>query len=330
MSGSELTGLLDLLDRFTGRRMLVLGDVILDRYWWGESHRLSPEAPVPIVRKQRSTVRPGGAANTAANLVALGASAEVCGVVGVDDVARELRAVLAECEIGAALVADSTRPTTSKTRIVALHQQVVRVDEEDTHPLADALAAEVLSGVQKRMGQCHGVVLSDYAKGFLTPEMLRAVIDGAARANVKTFIDPKGPDYERYRGCSLLKPNRLELALLTRMPVRNHEETLAAGRTLASQMAGTGILVTEGTDGMTLFCADGSEEHAAPILKQVFDVTGAGDTVLAAVALAISSGGTARQALHLASHAASLAVGVIGTAAVTRAELAAALGSARP
>ena len=169
-------------------------------------------------------------------------------------------------------------------------------------------------------------MLSDYAKGFLTPHLLRGIIDSATRAGIQTFVDPKGPDYERYRGCSLLKPNRLELALLTRMPVRNREETRTAGRLLASWMPGTAILVTEGTDGMTIFCADGSEEHAAPILKQVFDVTGAGDTVLAAVALAMSAGGTARHALELASHAASLAVGVVGTAAITREELAAALG----
>jgi len=147
MSNSEPKELLELLDRFAGRRLLVLGDVILDRYWWGESHRLSPEAPVPVVRKQRSTVRPGGAANTAANLVALGASAELYGVVGADDAARELRGVLAECGIGDALVEDGSRPTTSKTRVVALHQQVVRVDEEATDALPDALAAQVLSGV---------------------------------------------------------------------------------------------------------------------------------------------------------------------------------------
>src|SRR5258708_3686555 len=254
---AESQRLHELLDRFTGRSMLVLGDVILDRYWWGECHRLSPEAPVPIVRKQRATVRPGGAANTAANLVALGASAEVAGVVGVDDVARELRGVLAECGIGDALVEDASRPTTSKTRIVALHQQVVRVDEEDTHPLADAVVAEVLRGFERRLkqgcAQCHGVVLSDYAKGFLTPDLLRGVIDAAAKAGVKTFVDPKGPDYERYRGGSLLKPTRLELALLPRTAERNHDETPAAGRTRAPWMPATTIPATEGTAGLTRF-----------------------------------------------------------------------------
>ena len=320
MSSSQ--ELLELLARFNGRRLFVLGDVILDRYWWGESHRLSPEAPVPIVRKQRSTVRPGGAANTAANIVALGASAEVSGVVGADPAANELRSVMAECRIGDALLEDPSRPTTSKTRVIAQHQQVVRVDEEDTHPLSSALAAQVAKACEQRLSQCQGVVLSDYAKGFLTPDLLRSVLDSAARAGVKTFVDPKGPDFERYRGCSLLKPNRLELALLTRLPVRNREETRVAGRVLASWMPGSAILVTEGTDGMTLFSPDGSEDHAPPILRQVFDVTGAGDTVLASVALALCSGGTAMQALNLASHAASLAVGVIGTAAVTKADLA--------
>ena len=313
--------LIDLLDRFTGRHVLVLGDVILDRYWWGESHRLSPEAPVPVVRKQRATVRPGGAANTAANLAALGAAVEVAGVVGTDEAAHELRTVLRESGIGDALVEDPARPTTSKTRIVALHQHVVRVDEEATQPLPPALAERVSRWFEQSVAQAQAVVISDYAKGFLTPGLLQHIIGLASRHRVKTFVDPKGPDYLRYAGCTLLKPNRVELALLTRMPVRNHEETLQAGRALASLTPGTSILVTEGTDGMTVFGANGSEERAAPVLKQVFDVTGAGDTVLAAVSLALSCDASAPVAMKLASHAASLAVGVIGTAAVTREEL---------
>jgi rfaE bifunctional protein kinase chain/domain len=309
--------------------LLVLGDVILDRYWWGECDRLSPEAPVPIVLKQRSTVRPGGAANTAANLVALGAAVAVAGVVGADGPAAELRNVLEASRITAFLVEDPARPTTSKTRIMALHQQVARVDEEKTTALPDELAEAVLRWVAVELPRCQGVVISDYSKGFLTPGLLAKVIALANEKGCRTFVDPKGPDYKRYTGCFLLKPNRLELGLLTNIPVRNREETLKAGRLLASWMPGTTILVTEGADGMTVFSPDGSEEHVSSVRRQVFDVTGAGDTVLATVSLAICAGATLRHAVELASGAAAIAVSGMGTVAVTREQLAGALDAER-
>lgn len=309
------------LEQFATRRLLVAGDLILDRYWWGESTRLSPEAPVPVVRKQRTTVRAGGAANTAANLVSLGAEVTLFGMTGADAEARELRDVLQQAGIRTALVEDPARPTTSKTRIVAVHQQVVRVDEEDTAPLPDALADEVIAGFQKQLTPVHAVVLSDYGKGFLTHTLVRRIIETAGAAGIPVYIDPKGADYKHYTGCTLLKPNRLELGILVQRPVRNHEETLVAGRKLHSLLPGTSVLVTEGADGMTLFAADGSEEHADSVRKQVFDVTGAGDTVLAAVAIALSSGASYREALDLASRAAAIVVGIIGTATVTREQL---------
>jgi D-beta-D-heptose 7-phosphate kinase/D-beta-D-heptose 1-phosphate adenosyltransferase len=317
------------LETFPSNRLLVLGDVILDRYWWGECDRLSPEAPVPIVRKQRSTVRPGGAANTAANLVALGAAAAIAGVVGADGPAAELRNELKASGITAFLVEDPARPTTSKTRIMAVHQQVARVDEEETTALPDDLAAAVAQWVAGELASCQGVVISDYGKGFLTPGLLARVIALANEKGCRTFVDPKGAGFKRYSGCFLLKPNRLELGHLTGMPVRNREETLKAGRALASWMPGTTILVTEGAEGMTAFSPDGREEHVSSIRRQVFDVTGAGDTVLATVSLAICAGATLRQAVELASRAAAIAVSGMGTVAVTREQLAGALEAAR-
>ena len=313
---------MSLLDRFPSQRLLVLGDVILDRYWWGESTRLSPEAPVPVVRRQRTTVRAGGAANTAANLVSLGAQVELFGVTGADAEAKALRTVVEESGIAGALIADASRPTTSKTRIIAVHQQVVRVDEEETTPLSGELAAEVMAAVTPRLPRANAVVLSDYAKGFLTAHLTQTVIAAARAANVPVFVDPKGADYHHYLGCTLLKPNRLELGILVQRPVRNHAETLEAGRKLRALLPGTTVLVTEGADGMTLFTAEGAEEHVDSIRKQVFDVTGAGDTVLAAVSLALAAGAGQREALELASRAASIVVGVIGTATVTRQQLA--------
>jgi len=317
------------LETFPSNRLLVLGDVILDRYWWGECDRLSPEAPVPIVRKQRSTVRPGGAANTAANLVALGAVVAVAGVVGADGPATELRNELKAADIAAFLVEDPERPTTSKTRIMALHQQVARLDEEETTALPDELAEAVARWVAGELPGCQGVVISDYGKGFLTPGLLEKVIALANEKGCRTFVDPKGADYKRYSGCFLLKPNRLELGLLTSMPVRNREETMKAGRTLASWMPGTTLLVTEGAEGMTVFSPDGREEHVSSIRRQVFDVTGAGDTVLATVSLAICAGAPLIHAVELASRAAAIAISGMGTVAVTREQLAGALEAAR-
>jgi len=323
---NELRGI---LKTFPSNRLLVLGDVILDRYWWGECDRLSPEAPVPIVRKQRSTVRPGGAANTAANLVALGASAAIAGVVGADGPAVELRNELEASRITAFLVEDRARPTTSKTRIIALHQQVVRVDEEETIALPEELADSVARWVAGELPKCQGIVISDYNKGFLTPGLLEKAIALANEKGCRTFVDPKGADYKRYSGCFLLKPNRLELGLLTSMPVQTREETLKAARALASWMPGTTILVTQGADGMTALSPGGGEEHVASIRRQVFDVTGAGDTVLATVSLAICAGATLRQAVELASRAAAIAVSAMGTVAVTREQLAGALEATR-
>ena len=317
---------MSILEIFPMRSLIVAGDVILDRYWWGESTRLSPEAPVPVVRKQRTTVRAGGAANTAANLVSLGAGVTLLGVIGADAEARELRMVLEQSGIQSLLVEsllveDPARPTTSKTRIVAGHQQVVRVDEEDTAPLPESLAERVMKSFRATLPTVQAVVLSDYAKGFLTPFLVVRMIEAARVANVPVFIDPKGADYKHYAGCTLLKPNRLELGILVQRPVRNHEETLIAGRALRSLLPGTSILVTEGADGMTLFATDGSEEHAGSVRQQVFDVTGAGDTVLAVVAISLCSGASHSEALDLASRAAGIVVGIVGTATVSRDQL---------
>lgn len=316
-----------LLDGFGGRRMLVLGDVILDRYWWGEASRLSPEAPVPVVRKRRSTARPGGAANTAANLAALGAAVDLFGVVGADREADELRAVLGEAGVASeGLVAEKGRPTTTKTRVVATHQQIVRVDDEETGPVGAAATAELLRVLTAQLPAADTVVVSDYAKGLLSPMLLAAVMETAARAGRRVLIDPKGGDWTRYRGAHLLKPNRSELGLLTGMPARDHAETEAAGLRLAADMPGSLILVTEGPEGMSLYGC-GEPVRVRPAARQVYDVTGAGDTVLATMAMALAAGASTHDAMRLSSEAAAIAVGMLGTAAVTIDQLRAALAA---
>ncbi|MCU1339393.1 MAG: rfaE bifunctional protein [Bryobacterales bacterium] len=311
-------GLPDIFKRFPGQRILVLGDVILDWYWWGQASRLSPEAPVPVVRKQRTSLQPGGAGNTAANLAALGAHVSLFGVIGTDSHADELRGALSVHGVETSgLIADGGRPTTTKTRVIAAHQQIVRVDEETTEPISEDIVADVLKAVKKYLGDAEAIVISDYAKGFLTPSLLEAVIGEASRAGKRVFADPKGADLSRYRGVFLLKPNRLELGLLTGLPATTHAEVLAAGSCLAKSMAGTHVLVTEGSEGMTLFSQSQPPEHVAPTPRQVFDVTGAGDTVLAVVAMAITAGASWSQAMQLAAEAAGIAIGQMGSVAVS-------------
>jgi len=311
-------GLADILKGFPGQRILVLGDVILDWYWWGQASRLSPEAPVPVVRKQRTTLQPGGAGNTAANLAALGAHVSLFGVTGSDAHAADLRNSLAAQGVETTgLIADAGRPTTTKTRVIAAHQQVVRVDEEDTGPISEAIVAEVLKAVMTDLGSAAAIVISDYAKGFLTPPLLEAVIAEARRAGKRVFVDPKGADAVRYQGAFLLKPNRLELSLLTGLPSGTHAEILAAGSRLAGKMPGTHILVTEGDEGMTLFLETQPPEHIASTPRQVFDVTGAGDTVLATITMAVTAGASWSQAMQLATEAAGIAIGKMGSVAVS-------------
>ena len=315
-------GLADILKRFPGQRILVLGDVILDWYWWGQASRLSPEAPVPVVRKQRTTMQPGGAGNTAANLAALGARVSLYGVTGSDAHAADLRnALTAQGVDTTRLIADASRPTTTKTRVIAAHQQVVRVDEEDTLPISEAIVADVLKAVKADLGNASAIVVSDYAKGFLTAQLLEAVITEAGRAGKRVFVDPKGADSLRYQGAFLLKPNRLELSLLTGLPASTHAEILAAGTRLAGKMPGTHILVTEGDEGMTLFLESQPPEHVASTPRQVFDVTGAGDTVLATVAMAMTAGSSWSDAMRLATEAAGIAIGKMGSVAVSLSDL---------
>ena len=225
------------------------------------------------------------------------------------------------------LIREEARPTTTKTRVIASHQQIVRVDEEDIAPIpreAEERAREVIA---ERLESASAVVVSDYAKGFLTPSLLHFVTAAAGRAGKRVFMDPKGADYTRYQGCFLMKPNRLELSILTGLPARNHQETLAAVNRLSALMPGAMILVTEGADGMTLFAGSGPVEHLAPAPRQVYDVTGAGDTVLATVSLAISAGASYRDAMELASEAAAIAISTMGTATVKLPQLETALNA---
>jgi len=319
-----------LVDALRGHTVVILGDVMLDRYWWGSVSRLSPEAPVPVVEKQRSSAAPGGAANVAANVASLGGRPLLVGVVGADEAAGELSANLRQHDISDEhLVIDSLRPTTVKTRIVAVSQHVVRVDEEDRSPLARSVAARLTERTLALLAGAQVLVISDYAKGALSPELLQRVIRAARARDIRIVVDPKGHDYSRYAGASLICPNRGEALAAARVSADEIDAVARAGRRLLEAGIAETVLITLGEAGMLLFERDGRPTAISALARAVYDVTGAGDTVIATVSLALAAGLGLERAVRLANVAAGLAVEQVGTTAVTTAQLREALSGAR-
>lgn len=296
-------------------RVLVVGDIMLDRYWFGEVERISPEAPVPVVRVVKREDRLGGAANVARNIVALGAHATLAGFVGEDEAATSVRQLLSEAGIQAHMITDAAHPTTLKMRVLGRQQQLLRIDfeEKPTVALLDALRDQVehlLSG--------HDVlVLSDYAKGALAQVDLLIAL--ARKKGLPILVDPKGTDYQRYRGASLVTPNRSEMQQA--VGAWSSEQTLTdRAQVLREQLELDALLVTRSEQGMTLFTGQG-REHVEAQAHEVFDVSGAGDTVLATLAVMRAVGVDWPTAMHWANRAGGIVVGKLGTSIVTAGEL---------
>ncbi len=309
------------LDNFKNVRVLVVGDVMLDRYWWGSVNRISPEAPVPVVQLDRISVAPGGAANVAVNVSALGGKAVLIGCVGTDSEAGELRESLESKGVAAdRLVVIESRRTTVKTRIVAHNQQVARIDSEDASTISEDDAARACKAISAALREADVAIVSDYAKGFLSQTVLSHVISECRAAGKKVLVDPKGKDFSKYAGASILTPNRREAAEACKLDESRPEMVIAAGKMLLRDFDFQNVLITEGEHGMTLFGAD-ETFHIDAAAHQVFDVTGAGDTVIATLGVAIASGFDIRSGVELANTAAGIAVGQIGAAAVTVAML---------
>ena len=314
--------LLDILAKFPGKCVLIVGDVMLDEYIWGEVRRISPEAPVPVVEIHRRTYAPGGAANTATNVISLGGRALLVGVVGRDQQAGKLREALVRCGVDAGgLVVDDERPTTTKTRIVAHSQQVVRVDSEQQATLRVELENMLLQWTESRLPEAHACVLSDYDKGVVSPRLAERCIWLAREAGRPVIVDPKGTNYGKYRGATVVTPNVHEAERALNHEINGHSDLLEVGQRLLDILEGSALLITRGPQGMSLFL-DGTEPmHIPAVARNVFDVTGAGDTVVSTLALALAAGATLQQAARLANLAASIVVGKVGTATVTRDEL---------
>jgi D-glycero-beta-D-manno-heptose-7-phosphate kinase len=309
------------LPDFSRARVLVAGDVMLDRYWFGDVHRISPEAPVPVVHVTRAEERPGGAANVARNITALDGRCTLLSVVGNDEAARTLEGLLAADGIEASLHHDPGLSTTIKLRVIGQQQQLLRIDFERA-PSHEVLAAK-LDEYEKLVDQADAVVLSDYGKGSL--ERVPDMIALARRHGKPVLVDPKGEDYARYRGATLLTPNRGEFR---QVAGRWSDEADLARRAqkLRAELELDALIVTRSEEGMSLFTA--TESHHEPTqAREVYDVSGAGDTVIGVLALMVAAGADMHQAMRVANHAAGIVVGKLGTAVATRGELAASLST---
>jgi D-beta-D-heptose 7-phosphate kinase/D-beta-D-heptose 1-phosphate adenosyltransferase len=299
-----------------------VGDLFLDRFVSGGVDRISPEAPVPVLRIEEERTMLGGAGNVCRNLAALGATVEFVGVRGSDGPGHEVEALLQREErVRAHLVEDGRRPTPVKTRFVAGSQQVLRADRERVAPIGARERQVVLDGTAERLERCGVVVLSDYAKGVLCQPLMRNLIAAARGAGRVVIVDPKGSCYERYRGASIVTPNLKELGEATRAPLSKAEEIVQASRCLIDEHEIGAVLVTRGADGMTLVESSGNAAHLPAHTREVFDVSGAGDTVVAALAAAVAVGAPLREAMSIANAAAGIVVGKVGTAVAHAADL---------
>jgi D-beta-D-heptose 7-phosphate kinase/D-beta-D-heptose 1-phosphate adenosyltransferase len=312
------------LGKLAGATVLCIGDLMLDDFVYGDVMRISPEAPAPVIRVKRSDMVIGGAGNVARNIAALGASCVFVGVIGDDDAGRVLRTSLsAEPRIDASLVVDRARPTTRKVRFVSEHYSthLLRADWEMAAPVSAEIEAEVIAKALAALATCDAVILSDYAKGVLTKNVVRAVIDAAVKAGKPVIVDPKGNDYALYRGATLITPNRKELGDAVRRDVGGDADVAAAARELCESAGCAAMLVTRSDEGMTLVEKGKEPVHVPAYPVKIRDVSGAGDTVIAVLSTMLASHGDLEFAMRAANAAAAVVVGKRGTATVSLPEL---------
>ena len=321
-------GLLGRLGELADRRVLVIGDLMLDQYIWGEVLRISPSAPVPVVRQRRTTRMLGGAANVARNLAAAGARVSIIGLTGDDEAGRALRGLLREMKIDdGGVTVDAERPTIVKTSILAKGQQLLRLDvEESIEPGAEARGA-LVAAVRERAAACEALILSDYAKGVLSAEVIAAAVETARERGVPVIADPKSADFRRYAGADYLTPNLKEASEAAGAALSGEEAIERAGRRLLGLYRGKGLIITRSDEGFSLITRRTHIHHPAQA-REVFDETGCGDTFIAHFALGLAAGWGAEPAAILANTAAGIVIGKVGAAVVSPDELAAALGGA--
>ncbi|RMH68559.1 MAG: D-glycero-beta-D-manno-heptose-7-phosphate kinase [Gemmatimonadetes bacterium] len=311
-----------ILAEFKQKKVIVIGDVMIDEYIWGDVHRISPEAPVPVIEMQGTTVRLGGAANVAHNIAALGATPILIGIIGDDDGARMLIDCVTENQMSAAyLISDASRPTTRKTRVIAHQQQVVRIDRESTNPISETVRQDVLAQFEAQIQDADAVLIQDYNKGLLTPDLIASIIQKARDAGCFISVDPKFENFFAYKGVNLFKPNLREAETMLGMKIRENQDVNQMGRRLLEQLECDMVLLTQGPNGMTLFEGENFITYIPTVAREVFDVSGAGDTVIATTTLGLTTHATPVEAAVLATHAAGIVIGKVGIAPIQWEEL---------
>jgi len=312
----------EILNSIQNTRILVIGDVMLDRYFWGDSTRISPEAPVPVVKMHKSEVRIGGAANVADNLMVLGAEPELISVIGNDNDGREFLEHAEELGLNTdSIIIDDMRPTTCKTRVMARSQQVCRIDNEIGQDIEGPSLDILLDKLDNITGDVKAVIISDYGKGIITPKIVSHILDICCNIGVFISVDPKENHWDYYAGVNLIKPNHHEVARATHVKVNSRDSLEIAGWKLLEITNAKSALVTTGEKGMSLFIPGQSVKHFSTIAREVYDVTGAGDTVIALSTAALANGASYEEAAILANYAAGIVVGEVGTAAATPEEI---------
>lgn len=312
----------ELLAKFGKQRVLVLGDIMLDHYIWGKVERISAEAPVPVLEAQKEEFRLGGAANAALNVKSLGGKAILLGVTGRDSAAQDLKRLM-ECKGLATdgLIDDPDRKTTLKTRIVATNQQIVRIDRETQIDLENEARTALLDSLRRLLPNCQALIIEDYNKGVLTREVISGALELAKSLGIPVAVDPKHRNFRQYRGVDIFKPNFRELQDILDMEFESEDEFQVAASQLRGEMQIKNLIVTRGSLGMYVFDGGKQARHLPTAAREVFDVSGAGDTVISALTLAYVSGADIHLAAKVANHAAGVACGKVGTASVNPDEL---------
>ena len=323
MSKNKSKQLIRYIDRFPMTRTLVIGDVVLDRYIWGKVSRISPEAPVPVVNVTKENLLLGGATNVVNNIHDLGGFVRVCGAIGEDEAGRQLLDLLITRGIGIdGIVMERSRPTTIKTRVIAHSQQVVRFDRETKMKVEKVTHQRIYEYARQQVRDgLDAIVFSDYCKGVVTKELVRDIVKLAKKNGVIVSVDPKVSHFAMYSGVTILTPNINEASIGSRIEIDDEQSLLRAGSLLLKKLKCRAVLITRGEHGMSLFEQGGKVTHIPTMAQEVFDVTGAGDTVISALTMAMAAGASAADASLISNVAAGIVVGVVGTATVKPDEL---------
>jgi D-beta-D-heptose 7-phosphate kinase/D-beta-D-heptose 1-phosphate adenosyltransferase len=318
----NLPRLKEIASRLDKARVLVVGDLILDEFIWGSVTRISPEAPVPVVWVNSENFMPGGASNVAANIRALGGEVFLCGVVGDDDRGETLQALLRKkgihCE---GIFADPKRPTTQKTRVIAHHQQVVRIDREKIFPISESVLERLTAFVEDRMRSVDALIIEDYGKGVIVPQLVRRAVQAARRTKKIITVDPKETHFSYYRGVSAITPNHHEAGTAVGFKIKDDATLERAGRLLLRKLRCETALITLGENGMAIFRSGKKLVKIPTVAQEVFDVSGAGDTVISVYTSALATGASVIEAAHLSNIAAGIVVGKVGVAVTSREEI---------